>query len=245
MNEYEVERRALEFRSKMGISGPFHEDILRDKLEENGYILFYYPFGEQNFSGASYNKSKIKVIIINSSYPLGRQNFTLAHELGHIELHKGLDVIDLDDIPQGQEREADIFSSHFIMPRDEILSIISLPHDSIWTVFNVMMLSQKFRVSYEAAFIRARDIFGRKKIPETLGNVQVKAMAKVFGFSLELYTPTEEKYMSDKSYVDKLLRVYKDRKISMGKFLSFANDIGLDGYELLDKIREEKNVRHR
>lgn len=183
------------------------------------------------------------MIIINSSYPLGRQNFTLAHEIGHIELHKNMNIIDFNNFSKEKEREADIFASHFIIPRDEVLSIGSLPHDSMWTVFDVMMLSQKFRVSYEAAFNRAREIFGKRMVSEALRNIQVRKTAKVFGFSLDLYIPTEERYMSEKLYVEKILRAYGAQKISMGKFLSLANDIGLDGYEILDKIREEKNVR--
>ena len=245
MKKYEIERKALELRNKIGIYSLSHEDILRDRLEENGYFLFYHPFGEQDFSGASYRQATIRVIIINSSYPLGRQNFTLAHELGHIELHKDLNIIDLNDFSKEKEREANVFASHFIMPGDEILSISSLPHDSIWTVFDVMMLSQKFRVSYEAAFNRAHEIFGKGMVPEALRNIRVIETAKVFGFSLELYVPTKEHYMSEKLYVDKILRAYKDQKISMGKFLSLANDIGLDGYKILDRIREEKNVRDR
>jgi Zn-dependent peptidase ImmA (M78 family) len=244
MKKYEIERRALELRNKIGISNFFHEDVLRDRLEEAGYFLFYYPFGEKKFSGASYKQTNIRVIIVNSSYPLGRQNFTLAHELGHIELHKD-NLIDLNGLSKEEEREADIFASHFVMPRDEVLSIGSLPHDSIWTVFDVMMLSQKFRVSYEAAFNRAREIFGKRIVPEALRSIRVGETAKAFGFSLELYIPTEESYMSENLYVDRILRAYKDQKISMGKFLSLANDIGLDGYEILDKIREEKNVRDR
>ena len=240
MKKIEIEQKALDLRQKIGLSSTFHEDILRDKLEEIGFFLFYHPFGNEGISGAVYYNDLIKVIIVNSSHSLGRQNFTLAHELGHMELHKGFNVIDIEDGTSGKEREADEFATYFLMPRDVILSIKSLPNDSVWTSFDVMTLSQKFRVSYLSAYNRARDVFGKRLVPEKLKNVSVLKVAKNFGFSERLYRSTNEEYLSERMYVEKALKAYKNHKISMGKFLSFMNDVGLNGYEILDSTRNEE-----
>ena len=59
----------------------------------------------------------------------GRQNFTLAHELGHYLLHRqtypnGLectnrDMADWDDVRNGIEAEANTFASYLLMPLDD------------------------------------------------------------------------------------------------------------------------------
>lgn len=240
MNKSDIEQKTLELREKLGMFKIYHEKILRDRLEENGYFLFYYPFGKSNFSGASYAEKGTRVIIVNSSYTLGRQNFTLAHELGHVELHKNFNTIDLDGEDKAKEKEADFFAACFLMPKYDVLS--SQP-ETTKDPFDLMKLSQKFHVSYEVAYIRACNVFGNRFIPDWLKKIKVTEVAKTFEMDLSLYEPTEEKYMSERLYVEKTVDAYKKHKISMGKFLSLAKDIGLDGYEILDKIRDEKNVR--
>lgn len=66
-------------------------------------------------------------VLISSRYPRTVQNFTAAHELGHLLLHPDLDVMHRElplDGPSGQrsweEREADWFASEFLMPEKQL-----------------------------------------------------------------------------------------------------------------------------
>ncbi|MBK5927694.1 ImmA/IrrE family metallo-endopeptidase [Rhodobaculum claviforme] len=81
------------------------------------------------------------VIVVNSNHPVGRQQFTIAHELGHFVLHRNTpqfrhavrsskegkvipfpganrQALNFEgvDLPRGQEREADIFAVAVLLP---------------------------------------------------------------------------------------------------------------------------------
>ena len=44
--------------------------------------------------------------------------FTTAHELGHLLLHRDAYAIEKRGEDAGEEEEADVFASHFLMPQD-------------------------------------------------------------------------------------------------------------------------------
>lgn len=57
------------------------------------------------------------VIGVNSGHNLGRRNFSLAHELGHLLLHPaGSGAQPSRPLAQALEREADLFAVEFLIP---------------------------------------------------------------------------------------------------------------------------------
>jgi Zn-dependent peptidase ImmA (M78 family) len=83
--------------------------------------------------------------LVNSAIPADRLRFTLAHELGHIFMHRVL----TDDM----EKEADRFAAEFLMPERDIrsdLTNLSLPR--------LATLKQYWRVSMAALLYRAAEI---------------------------------------------------------------------------------------
>jgi Zn-dependent peptidase ImmA (M78 family) len=85
---------------------------------------------EGEMSGFLYRDSDQAVIGVNTSHSTGRQNFTMAHELGHLLLHdqeqlrvdREFRVRLRDDVSsQGTdvaEREANFFAASLLMPRE-------------------------------------------------------------------------------------------------------------------------------
>lgn len=66
-----------------------------------------------------YGKNDLTVICINYKRSLGHQNFTLAHELGHWFLHKGMNISDDDKCIFSQdirEKEASDFAAELLYP---------------------------------------------------------------------------------------------------------------------------------
>lgn len=89
-------------------------DNLIKLLENNGIIIVFKDFGNSSISGFKTKLEKYPhhIIFVNSSMPVDRIRFTLAHELGHIILH---------DFPNdNMENEADKFASEFLMPTSDI-----------------------------------------------------------------------------------------------------------------------------
>jgi Zn-dependent peptidase ImmA (M78 family) len=93
-----------------------------------GARIFYQSL-EDSVSGFLYRDKAQTVIGVNTHHPPARQNFTTAHELGHLLLHEQDQLhIDLefrvrlrsDVAGQGtddDEREANLFAAALLMPR--------------------------------------------------------------------------------------------------------------------------------
>jgi Zn-dependent peptidase ImmA (M78 family) len=98
-----------------------------------GAQLKYEPFdGNDDMSGMLFRDGEIIVIGINSAHSKTRQRFTIAHEIGHLVLHKGDLFVDrtvrlnrdgksslaIDD----REIEANGFAAELLMPETLVTS---------------------------------------------------------------------------------------------------------------------------
>lgn len=91
--------------------GPINNMV--DLLESAGIIIIPCDFGTREFSGVgTWTSDGIKLIFINKQMPGDRMRFTLAHELGHIIMHRLTTEL--------MEKEADKFASEFLMPSEDI-----------------------------------------------------------------------------------------------------------------------------
>lgn len=105
---------------------------------------------------------KKATISINSSSSYERKRFSLGHELGHWQLHRGINFSCRDeDIGRAfnsdkhKEREADEFSANLLMPGFLFQPLAtSLNHIDFKSIGE---LSQKFRTSFLATAIRIID----------------------------------------------------------------------------------------
>jgi Zn-dependent peptidase ImmA (M78 family) len=62
--------------------------------QDAGALISYQPFEAQDISGLLYRAAGAAPVIgVNSNNPKVRQHFTIAHELGHLTLHQGHDLI--------------------------------------------------------------------------------------------------------------------------------------------------------
>lgn len=87
-------------------------------IRENKIVLFKEDIDEvSGFIGYS---SGYTIICINHKNNIGHQNFTLAHELGHMFLHNGIPQADKDLSGAGgqKEREANEFARELIYPKE-------------------------------------------------------------------------------------------------------------------------------
>ncbi|KAB2967527.1 XRE family transcriptional regulator [Zoogloea sp.] len=93
-------------------SGPIDNMILL--LESAGIIVVPCDFGTRDFSGVStWTTDGVHLVFINKNMPGDRMRFTLAHELGHMIMHRLT--------TETMEKEAHIFASEFLMPKEDII----------------------------------------------------------------------------------------------------------------------------
>ena len=89
-------------------------------LEAKG-IIIYELSCEDKFDGVSFISDKgYSIIVLNKNLSNDRKRFTIAHELGHLLLHKAFPISEYRE--KLIENEANEFASEFLMPKEYIRS---------------------------------------------------------------------------------------------------------------------------
>jgi hypothetical protein len=81
---------------------------------------------EGDVHGICVSDGGIAVVLVNSKDSWGRQQFTMAHELGHLlardlELYEITGTVTRDDLA---ERRADVFSAYFLAPDEGVRRVV-------------------------------------------------------------------------------------------------------------------------
>jgi len=165
MSEIEIEAKANRFRTLIGWAGP----IRAVKI-----IEFILPriFPEFDWSAIEDDKlvndlartwpDKMLMYISDSVYDgacidNGTCNYVLAHELGHLVLHRNVDPsfalaksTPKYDCMFNSEWQADTFADYLLMPTDDVKA----------TCVSIEEIEKRYLVSRERAEIRFKKIFG-------------------------------------------------------------------------------------
>lgn len=108
-------RKALQLRS---------DETIRDicgLLEDHGVKVYAPEIASDQFFGLSVGLAdQGPAVVVNTweRITVERWIFTAAHELGHLLLHHDAYDVDRTEEPEDEEKEADLFASHFLMPHD-------------------------------------------------------------------------------------------------------------------------------
>lgn len=127
--------------------------------EDLGYEVFTFEVDETNKNTSGVVNYKTKQILINPNESELRQNFTIAHEIGHILLNRNKK----NDIELHED-----FRNNAIKSEDEILANkiannLLMPNDTfkkIWDVHNgnIEFMSEAFFVSQKAITVKAMQL---------------------------------------------------------------------------------------
>lgn len=115
-------------------------------IEAAGSVVLMTDLGNQRVDGLSQWTADHPVIVVNCANPTDRIRWTLAHETGHLVLHR-------DDATGDMEREADAFAAEFLMP--EILIRSELAN---LTLGKATDLKREWGVSVAALIQRAHQL---------------------------------------------------------------------------------------
>jgi Zn-dependent peptidase ImmA (M78 family) len=124
---------------------------------------------EGGLSGLLYRHGGRTVLGVNGLHADVRQRFTIAHELGHLELHQDTLFVDgllrRDDVSSlavdSQEIEANAFAAELLMPRHLLLAEVSdrMPKSGVAEPARlVKQLAKVFEVSEQAMEIRLANL---------------------------------------------------------------------------------------
>jgi Zn-dependent peptidase ImmA (M78 family) len=199
VSKREVARLARDLRQHLGLGVGALGDlfaILDDRL-----LVFRLPLGNATTapSGFFYNHPQAGFcVVVNSSMTLGRQIFTLAHELGHAYFHSpARDVwISIQGAAEVHERFCDDFASEFLIPEDALSHALSdlAAWEHLSDPLIAVQLMHRFGVSYAATLVRLRQL---NLIDEAsyadLVQIQPGAVSRAVGLSVHRADATDAK----------------------------------------------------
>jgi len=161
--------KAKELLARLGIqSNPTPVEKIAKAL---GAQVRFSPFDEE-LSGMVYVKDGVPIIGVNSLHHPNRQRFTIAHELGHLELHREMITSNIHvdkNFPAlmrdtksatGTEQieiQANQFAAELLMPRDLIDKAMAGKQFDIDDDGPIEELAKKFKVSKQALEYRIRN----------------------------------------------------------------------------------------
>lgn len=164
----EIRIKAESFREKCKISRYGIIDLFKE-CDRCSFKLLRYPLGEDADLGFAMKRDNDIVIFTNTSSRLSREIFTLAHEIGHTQLHmEGSDSF-IDDAvtitgrsTDEKEQEANYFAVCLLMPSDEVekfldLEVVDFSKDTI-SAMDIARIMSEFNVSFETALNRLENL---------------------------------------------------------------------------------------
>jgi Zn-dependent peptidase ImmA (M78 family) len=163
--------RAVQLLARLGIqAAPTPVEKIAKAL---GAHVRFSPFDEE-LSGMIYIKDGVPIIGVNSLHHPNRQRYTIAHELGHLELHRQLITSEVHvdkNFPvlmrdpksasgtELLEIQANQFAAELLMPRKLIEQALDKKEFDIDDDGPIDDLAKKFRVSKQALEYRIRNRF--------------------------------------------------------------------------------------
>ncbi len=148
----EISRPAVAARALRAAWGLGNEPVrhLLRTAENHGIICVFSPFQIASVDAYSFESGLRPIIILN---PLKgdyyRQRWDLAHEIGHLVLHR-----DAEPGDHTAETEAHRFAAEMLLPGDRIRE--QLPRRPIWP--RLQALKEHWGVSMQALLYRAREL---------------------------------------------------------------------------------------
>lgn len=143
-----AEVAAEELRELWGLGSQSISNMVH-LLEKHGIRVFSLAENTQAVDAFSFWKDEKAFVFLNTQKSGERSRMDVAHELGHLVLHK-------HGIPKGKdiEAEADRFAAFFLMPRDSVLACSS----SYLTLEDVMKLRDNWKTSAMAVIMQLRAV---------------------------------------------------------------------------------------
>lgn len=194
--------------------------------------ILWFPM-KNNISGCCSKTKEDKIIFINTNNTIGRQNFTLAHELYHL-LYDDIDYSVGCEINSNfqSEKNADNFASTFLMPDSALYWFKNRNQIDNWTLEDVIKCEQYYQISRHTMLIRLKKLNWINQNQFDDFGYDVIRRADRLGYDTNLYraSPDYQKYYSIGELIRLTEKTYDDNKITGGKrgeilLKSFRNDV--------------------
>lgn len=233
----EAKEKALLFRQNNGY-GSTDPISLTSLLIKNNIITLFKPLTDQYSGMAIKVLDDLRFILVNQKNAIGRQRFTISHELYHLyfqdEFVSQKCVTCLFDNQQDiEEKKADYFASYFLLPDIGIMELIpntektSRNKISTETIFKIQ---QYYRISINAVIFRLNELDLVDKSYYGIYTNEKANIARSLGYETTLYFPgNEDRVIGD--YCILANGLFKENKLSESQYFEMLNAINFDPFK--------------
>lgn len=191
-----------------------------EAAEKLGFFVVSIP-APYEISGYTRTQDEKSMIFVNANHNLGRQYYSICHEIYHWYTGDGnaVTLIGSDEYSE-TEMKAELFASEILMDREKVLDElekISVDNLDFIRIIEIIKLQYIFNVSYVAMLRRLITLFPQNK----------KSLSKRYGITKDpeklLKTIKEQGYSGDlelptkKIYISPSLFYYMESNIEQGK----------------------------
>jgi len=217
--------KALSLREELGEDATSPIDIFSLAHTIPQLTLVFYPMGD-HLSGMCIKNDGNSVIAINSSMSVGRQRFSMAHELYHLYYDENKQsTVCAITIGNGTatEKAADQFASYFLMPPVALSQLIKKVQGNskdTLGIKEIVKLEQYFRISRQALLCRLLEDKQLTIQQADQFRQGVIRSAVNLGYDDSLYKPLPEdkQYKTLGYYIQQAEEILQKDLVSTGKY---------------------------
>ncbi|MDO9553471.1 ImmA/IrrE family metallo-endopeptidase [Rhodonellum sp.] len=237
----ELKEKASGFRQKFGYAetDPIY---LKSFLLKNNVITVFSDLGE-GLSGMALKVQEDRFMLVNHGQSLGRQHFTIAHELYHLFVQENFVsrkcVTGLFSNQKDlEEKKADLFAANLLLPETGMLNLIPIAERSgkisEQTIFKIQ---QYYSVSVKAVIFRlfAMGLVDKSYFDAFSGGLSSRANR--LGYDGRLFFKGNENLVVG-DYAVLANQLYGERKMSESLYFEFLNSVNIDPLQTADNGEE-------
>lgn len=229
--EFKIKKEALNFRRQNGLSSSDPLEI-KSFIRRLGIIAVFAPLSD-DFSGMSIKQNGQNFILINSNHSIGRQNFTVCHELYHLYLDEDFTphkcATGKFNARDKVELHADTFASYLLCPEEGILDRIpaeELECEKI-SIGTILELEHSFACSRAALLRRLQKLKLITTSQKEELRINIKLSARENGYPIDIYE-SGNKGLVIGAYGSIAKSLFDGEHISEGHYLELMRAIGID-----------------
>jgi len=237
----ECKEKASLFRNEFGF-GPNDPIHLRSFLLKQNVISLFKPLSG-GFAGMAMIVGGKKFMMVNHNHTLGKQHFTIAHELYHLFIQENFKVqkcvtglfLKQTDI---EEKKADLFAANLLLPDMGVTFLIPKEERkgniSAQTIFKIQ---QVYSVSVKATIFRLVELgFADNSYFETYQNGSTEKIRNLGYDTRLMYSGNQDLTLGDYAVMAQTL--FKQEKISESVYLSYLNAVHIDPLQKIENGEE-------
>lgn len=225
LSEFDAELLAVRFRNMLHLP----QDVpfpVKSALEQLGILTVFRPLSDSSYGMSIKMKDESRFMLVSSNSTIGRQHFTIGHELYHLYY---------DENPQPHmcgtdgkaptEQSADMFASNLLLPRVGLLAMLpeDFPTSKKLDLATVVQMEQKFQVSRQALLYRLKrlGIIG-EDVLQSLLLAPTRDAAQRRGYDVALYENGNEGLIIG-DYSSLATDLFEKGRISEGHYNELVN----------------------